>query len=238
MPSRSLRLALVALVVTCLVPFALAFPGSGGQAAPSVEGTVLETMNSGGYTYVRLETPGGEVWAAGPLTEVAVGDRVALGPGSPMTAFRSESLGRTFDTILFVSAIRPSGAGSDGADAAVASAHAGSVRPAEADVQGVAKADGGLTVAELWAARTEIAGKPVVVRGRVVKFNSGILGRNWIHIQDGTGADGTHDLTVTTDARAKVGDVVLVRGTAATDRDFGMGYRYDLIVEEADVTVE
>jgi hypothetical protein len=102
----------------------------------------------------------------------------------------------------------------------------------------VAKSDGGVTIEELYARKSELTGKAVIVRGRVVKYNSGILGRNWVHIQDGTGAGGTHDLTVTTDDTVSVGDVVLVRGTAAVDRDFGMGYRYDLIVEEADVTAE
>ena len=86
--------------------------------------------------------------------------------------------------------------------------------------------------------RAQMAGRQVTVRGKVVKYNGGIMGRNWLHIQDGTGAEGANDLTVTTQAVVGVGQTVLVSGTAAVDRDFGAGYRYDLIVENATVTVE
>jgi hypothetical protein len=76
------------------------------------------------------------------------------------------------------------------------------------------------------------------VRARVVKFNAQILGKNWLHVRDGSGAEGTNDLTVTTAATAKVGDLVLVTGTLATDRDFGSGYKYPLIVEDAKVVAQ
>jgi hypothetical protein len=76
------------------------------------------------------------------------------------------------------------------------------------------------------------------VRGRVVKFNAMIMGKNWLHVRDGSGADGTNDLTVTTATKARVGDLVLVTGVLKTDRDFGGGYKYSLIVEDATVVVE
>lgn len=78
--------------------------------------------------------------------------------------------------------------------------------------------------------------KEVVVRGKVVKFLAGIMGRNWIHLQDGTGDAGTNDLTVTTEQTAAAGDVVAIKGTLAVDKDFGAGYRYAVIVEKASVT--
>jgi hypothetical protein len=94
-----------------------------------------------------------------------------------------------------------------------------------------------MTVAEVWAKRASLGGKPVTVRGKVVKFNGGIMGRNWLHIQDGSGKaeDGTHDLTMTSDAVAKVGDVVTLTGTVAVDKDFGAGYSYAVIVEGATI---
>jgi hypothetical protein len=96
-------------------------------------------------------------------------------------------------------------------------------------------AAGGLSIAEIWAERATLAGKTVIVRGKVVKFRSGIMGRNWIHLQDGTGSakDGTNDLTVTTAADAKSGDVLTAAGTLAVDKDFGAGYRYGAIIEGA-----
>jgi hypothetical protein len=72
----------------------------------------------------------------------------------------------------------------------------------------------------------------------VVKFISGIMGKNWLHLRDGTGAPGSDDLTVTTDATVETGSTVVVRGTVTTDRDFGAGYKYELIIEDAEITVE
>jgi len=109
---------------------------------------------------------------------------------------------------------------------------------AAVDVTGVAKAAGGKTVGEIFAATADLAGKEVVFRGKVVKFNSGIMGKNWLHVQDGSGEAGTNDLTVTTDGTAAVGDTVLVKGVLGTDKDFGFGYKYAVIVENAAVTVE
>jgi len=99
-------------------------------------------------------------------------------------------------------------------------------------------AEGGVTIEGLFAKKAELVGQPVTVRGKVVKATAGVMGTNWYHLQDGTGTTGSNDLTVTSDATAKVGDVVVISGTVATDKDFGMGYKYDVIVEEATLTAE
>lgn len=110
---------------------------------------------------------------------------------------------------------------------------------APVDVSGVVKAEGGKTVAEVFAEKDALAGKPVTLRGKVVKANAGIMGKNWIHVRDGSGAEGTNDLTVTTTtAQPNVGDTVLVTGPVTLNKDFGMGYQYDVIVEDAQVSVE
>lgn len=108
----------------------------------------------------------------------------------------------------------------------------------EVDLSGIAKADGGLTVAEVFAGKDQLAGQRVTFRGRVVKSNANIMGRNWLHVRDGSGAEGTNDLTVSTTGLASVGDTVLVTGTVALNRDLGMGYQYDVIIEDATLTVE
>jgi len=109
-----------------------------------------------------------------------------------------------------------------------------------ATVAALAKPEGGYQIAEVWAGRDKLAGIEVVVRGEIVKYNEQILGVNWIHIQDGSGdpAAGTHDITVTSQDRASVGDIVTVRGRLVQDQDFGSGYRYELLVEEAKVQSE
>ena len=113
-------------------------------------------------------------------------------------------------------------------------------KPAAAvDLTGIAKAEGGKTVAEVFAEKDALAGQKVTLRGKVVKANANIMGTNWLHVRDGSGAEGTNDLTVNTAGFVpSVGDTVLVTGTVALNKDFGMGYSYDVIVEGAEVTVE
>jgi hypothetical protein len=104
----------------------------------------------------------------------------------------------------------------------------------------VAKADAvdGRTVAEVWAQKAALKDKPVTSHGTVVKFTAGVLGKNWLHLRDGSGSreKADDDVTVTTGDAAAVGDVVTVAGTVRLDRDFGSGYSYAVIVEEAKVT--
>jgi hypothetical protein len=111
---------------------------------------------------------------------------------------------------------------------------------AAVDLSGIAKAEGGKTVAEVFAEKAQLAGKTVVFRGKVVKTNPNIMGRNWLHVRDGSGGEGANDLTVTTAGEVvpNVGDTVLVSGSVVLDKDFGMGYQYDVIIEDAEVTVE
>lgn len=213
-------------------------PSSGTAAAPSsqgaqpqVSGTVVETMDSGGYTYVQLDAgPRGKVWVAGPSTTVAVGDTVGFAGGMKMQDFASNTLNRTFDEIYFANALQVAGNG-----AGAAAKPAAEAAPAPADIE-VEKAEGGLTVAEIFAKADALAGQEVVVRGKVVKYNAGILGKNWLHVQDGSGEAGANDLTVTTQSTAGVGDVVTIRGTVATDKDYGAGYSYPVIIEDASLT--
>lgn len=107
------------------------------------------------------------------------------------------------------------------------------------DLSNIGKADGGQTVAEVYAAQNDLEGETVLIRGKVVKVNAGIMGKNWLHIRDGSGEDGTNDLTVTTvDVVPAVGDTVLVSGAVGLNREFGMGYTYPVIIEDAEVTVE
>ena len=108
---------------------------------------------------------------------------------------------------------------------------------AEVDLTGIAKAEGGKTVAEVFAEKEALAGKPVTFRGKVVKTNPDIMGKNWLHLQDGTGnpMQNRHDLVVTTLDEPKEGEVVTIEGVLAANRDFGAGYKYEVIVEDARV---
>lgn len=223
------------------------------SAAPAVaaqanllEGKVVETMNAASYTYVQVETGGQKVWAAAPQFSVKAGDTVSIGDARPMPNYHSKTLNRTFDVVYFSGDVRVNGQrpAQDAAAAPSADLPAGhpapgvKAGPAAPDLSGIKKAANGQTVAEIYADKAKLTGKPVAVRGRVVKFNAMIMGKNWIHIRDGSGAEGTNDLTLTTLDKAKVGDLVVITGELKANRDFGGGYRYPLIVEDAKVAVE
>ncbi len=93
-------------------------------------------------------------------------------------------------------------------------------------------------MAEIFAGKEELAGKQVPLRGKVVKFLRQIMGKNWLHLQDGSGSEGTNDLTVTTTVMVEVGDLVLVNGKVSVNRDFGYGYSYEVLLEDAEITVD
>ena len=106
------------------------------------------------------------------------------------------------------------------------------------DLKGINVPEGGLTIDALYKRKNSLAGKSVTLRGRAVRFSPDILKRNWLHIRDGSGADGDADITVTTTMHLSVGDLVTVTGTVALNRDFGPGYTYPVLIEKADIIIE
>jgi hypothetical protein len=204
-------------------------------------------MDAAGYTYVQVDSGSEKIWAAAPKFAVSVGDSVIVPDGMPMNNYHSQTLDRDFPVVYFVDSVMnassPAGAAPAGAQINGAATSNGSSAPvpaADIDLSNVAKAEGGLTVGELFSDKAALAGKEVILRGKVVKFSPQIMGKNWLHLQDGSGdaASGTNDLTVTTDVTANVGDTVLVTGALTLDKDFGYGYQYNVIIEDAQVTVE
>jgi hypothetical protein len=228
----------------------------------SVTGVVAETINSGGYTYVRLTGAKGDTWVAASEMPIEKGAKMVASVSVVMQNFHSRTLNRDFPQIFFVTNVALNGvAVASNADAAAAAgipakSSPGVDMPAMANshddavaLGGSPKADatklvakvdpapGGLTVFQVWEKRASLSGKPVVVRGRVVKANYEIMGSNWYHVQDGSGnlEAGTHDLTVTSNDRANVGDVVTITGPITLGKDFGAGYAYDVMVEKASI---
>ena len=267
--SLSLVLASAVLAACSTTPAATDPANAAGQAPTTAQGAtpqaggpetftgkVVETMDSGGYTYVRLQSDKDkkDVWIAASQFSVKTGDRLTAPLEMPMTNFHSPSLNRDFPIVYFVSQVAAEGqslSASPGAGApplmssrdsgmaspAGASPHTGAPQAGPVTVKPNAPPAGGLSIADTWAKRASLAGKSVTVRGTVVKANSAIMGVNWFHLQDGSGKaeDGTNDLTVTTDAVVKVGDVVTVTGVLATKKDFGAGYAYEVILEKASI---
>ncbi len=210
-----------------------------GNAAKQHSGTVLETMDSGGYTYMKVEENGQAFWAAGPPAEVAAGDEVSFVEQMRMHDFRSNSLDRTFDEIRFVNWAGGGVTASEDALARTVPAGHPPVAAAAPDVsmEPVAKAEGGQTIAEVFDRRKELEGDSVKVRGRVVKVSSNIMGSHWVHLEDGTGEPGTDHIVFRSSEHAPpAGTVVTGKGTLAVDRDLGFGYLYPVLVEDATFT--
>ncbi len=233
-------------------------PTKSVPSAGSISGKVLETMDSGGYTYVLLDTAAGEKWVAAPKTVVTVGQTATFAPGMVMRNFKSETLNRTFDEVVFSSGNagghggqavtagscpsdgKKTGSGSgmgmgsmSGGGGAMHSSGRVIVPPLDLVIE-KASGDNAFTVVEIYEQGTKLNQKKVVVRGKVVKVSPKIMGKNWIHMQDGSGDSktGTHDLVLTSQEQPKVGEILVAEGVLAADKDFGAGYRYKVIVEE------
>jgi len=212
--------------------------------AGSHKGRVTATMDSGGYTYIEFEEGGKKLWAAASVFKVKVGDAVELAGGLPMKDFASKTLGRTFEEILFVNSVKVEGRTEAPAVAPglpighVPISDTAPAAPVTVAPGSIPKAADGWTVQECFARKAELKGKTIRVRGRVVKFSPEIMGSNWLHLRDGSGAAGTDDLTITTKDTARPGDLVLVTGTLVLDKDLGSGYFFPVLVENATVKIE
>lgn len=218
------RLA-AALALTCTLS---------ALAAGTTEGQVLEVRDAAPYTYLRLKTAQGETWAAIEQAPLKVGQQVTIHQPMVMRNFESKALKKTFDQIVFGSLADPSlSAPAKGA----VSPHAGmgavaAVAPAVPKLSKATGADA-RTVAEVLDGKAKLKDKGVTLHAQVVKVNLGIMGKNWFHVQDGSGKAGANDLLVTSKDQAAVGDVLTIQGTVRTDVSLGAGYDYAVMVENA-----
>lgn len=189
------------------------------------------------YVHVRLEAAQGELWAAVLQAPLTVGSPITIYHALLMEKFASPALKRTFAWIYFGSLTPVPVPGTASEAPAVV---AGTPPANDAKVGRIARATraDARTIGELWTKKSHLAGASVSVRGVVVRYNPGVMGKNWMHLQHGTGdaSRGTHDLAVTTLDAATVGDTVTITGTVRTNRDVGAGYTYAPIVEEATVS--
>lgn len=193
---------------------------------------VKERLDAGGYSYLRVDEKGNEYWIAISVSDIVIGEEIVFSKYMEMKDFRSEKLDRTFPSLLFVEDVRRKD------DVQMPNPHQMQLSSIPKEEIIIEKAKDGFTIEELYIKKNELNDKIVKVRGKVVKANLGIMNLNWFHIQDGTGKDGTHDLTIISSEEAKVGDKVLIEGTLVKDRDFGSGYIYPLIVENSKIIKE
>ena len=223
-------LVLFSCLLSLLAPMNLA-----AETGP-VNGTVAETIDAGGYTYIRIEEP--DIWIATSTMKVSAGDQVEYSGGAEMLNFHSKSLDRTFESIWFVQ--KASIAGQDLPQQAAARGHA----PIPANVPqstaiaapapgSIEKLDGGKSIEEILADTAALHGQTISLRAKVIKISENIMGMNWITLQDGTGTAPNDKLMAISSEIVAVGEVVTATGLLQNDVDLGYGYRYAALLEEA-----
>ncbi|MGA8032297.1 MAG: nucleotide-binding protein [Casimicrobiaceae bacterium] len=238
-----MKALLIALVATFGTHVAWAAGDVAPPAAPSLKGEVLEVQDVAAYTYLRLKTANGETWAAVNKSAVKKGAKVTIDNPMVMENFESKSLHRTFDTIVFGTLAGTSvaadphmlpGASPIGPD--FHQIHGGGATTPDVGTVKVAKADGasGRTVAEVNADRLALKDQRVTIRAKVVKVTANVMGKNWVHLRDGSGsaADSSNEILATSTDQPKVGDVVIAKGVVRTDVNLGYGYVYKVLVED------
>ena len=221
-------------------------------------GIVTESMNAAGYTYAKVNEDGNEYWIAGPQTTVSKGDKVSFIEQMVMENFTSKALNKTFDSLVFASALIPvdnkknSSAKKDhdcndcssdkqhtNQTAQAAPANGSNQPPVHSNEKiSVAKISGGYTVSELYSKKSALKDKKIKINAKVVKVSKNIMKKDWIHLQDGSGTGATSDIVVTaTNANVNVGDTVTTEAVLNLDVDFGYGYFFPVILQEAKFTI-
>jgi hypothetical protein len=231
------------IIVTVVLVFLVAFFivttfynfGKKRKAADLPPGThgvcITEVVQTSNYTYLQVEENDKKFWIAVVRVEAKPGDSVYYTRSSEMKDFKSKELGRTFPSVFFVDdpsnkLIRPDKPATQ------------PLTPRKVEIKrwtevSITPPKGAITIADLYKNPGMYAGKTVTIRGMVVRYNEKIMNKNWVHIQDGTDFSDRFDLTITTMDSLIVGNTATFKGVVALNKDFGSGYTYDVIVEQA-----
>ncbi len=207
-------------------------PSSSSSIMQEHKVVVNEVLNTEKYNYLNVTENGDKFWIAISKRDVAVGDTFYYKGGLLKKNFYSQEFDRTFETVFLVSEIWKEPSGSDGESAnEKANLNIHGSEAVDLEIGNIQPAEGAIKIAELISNKEKYNGKTVIITGKCIKVNPMIMNRNWLHIKDSSSDD--LDLTVTTTENIALGAVVTLEGTIALDRDFGAGYRYDIIMEGA-----
>jgi len=200
--------------------------------------TVLDAVQTSAYTYLYVNDNYAEYWIAVRSMEAREGEEYYIAGILEMDNFYSKELDRNFEKIWFVSEISKKPISLHNGEGQMGGAQMHQDEKATSDTKkeiSLPSLEGSIKIAGLYASREKYSNQDVKLVGEVTRFNSGIMNRNWVHIQDGSDHNGNYDLTATTSDFVNVGDQVIVEGRLTLDKDFGSGYFYSLIVENAAV---
>ena len=233
--NRSKLIVIIVLGILAIVFIVERIGNKQKTLPPGTHGVIVtEVIQTANYTYYQVDENKNRFWIAVVKSDYKPGDSIYYTQASEQKDFVSKELNRTFPTVFFVS---------DPSSTLITAVAPARPQPKPQKVEIVQKPDisvtvpkGGITIAEIYKNPENYKGKSVMIRGVVVKLNTQIMGKNWIHIQDGTNNSGKFDLTVTTKDSLVVGRTGTFTGTIVLNKDFGSGYFYDVIMEEAKIS--
>lgn len=191
--------------------------------------SVKEVIEVEQYTYLLVEQAKKEFWIAVPAMEANPGEKYRYHGGMEMKDFYSRELDRTFESVIFADGLMPVNTN----EAEIRGKTPGSQAVQDRSDVEIIHAEGVTPISEIFAQPGAFEGQQLKVSGRVTKFNPAIMERNWIHIQDGTEYEGKYDLVATSTESFEVGDIITLTGVLAVDQDFGYGYTYEVLLENA-----
>ena len=224
---RSLRILVIVMMV-----IATACSNPSGDGAVTVKVKAIEQVPN--YTYLLVKGKGPAYWIAVSSTEIQVGESITYQGGNWMENFHSKELDRTFEKVLFLDGLEGSHAPPNMEAMLGGSTQGSAIKTDKLETRIEAEA-GTVSIAELYADPGAYEGKTIRVKAEVAKFSPNIMERNWIHLQDGTDFEGKYDLTVTSQEGFVVGQVLTIEGTLVVNQDFGYGYSYEILLEQATV---
>ncbi len=197
---------------------------------------VTKTTDAKRYTVIEVKEKDANYWISSSPIDVKVGDTLYFTDALKQMNFEVKELDKTFDELYLVNDLTKSLESKVQAPHGEMMQHPNTKTGFNSDIK-IETPEGGISIADLFSKSEEFIGKKVKLKGKVVKFNEAILSKNWIHLQDGSGdaSNNNFDITITTSDAAKVGDVVVIEGILNKDVDFGAGYKYDLIIQDATI---
>ncbi|MFH0867647.1 MAG: hypothetical protein V1904_15765 [Bacteroidota bacterium] len=240
------------LIISIVVFSLTCYSGNDKQPKDSLKTGVIkvvvqEVKQVSEYTYLHVKKDslgvliGDTLWIAVPKMEAAAGDTFYFKGGFYFYDLKSRELNRTFKKILFLEKVSKTPI-TEEKETEIPESHANwtktdsntYTKPANAKIEiKIEAVEGAITIGELYSKKAIYNGTTVKIAGKVTKFNTGIMNKNWIHLQDGTESDGKYDLTITINQEVTTGDIITVEGKISLDKDYGFGYNYEVIIEDA-----
>ena len=189
---------------------------------------VLEVLPTSKYVYLKVDEKGEEFWIATSKKDVLVGETYFYKNGILKTNFESKEHNRVFDKVYLVANIVPANHGNQ-----TSIENPEIEKQTEVESPSQIEVEGSIKISELVNNKSKYDGKEIQISGRCNKLNPNIMGRNWIHLKDGSKDD--FDLVITSEHAVPEGHIVTMKGTVVLDKDFGAGYKYDLIIENGEI---